>query len=48
MPDASEVLAAYQRIGTITGLAEHYDVPRHTATAWARRLRSQGYAIGRQ
>jgi hypothetical protein len=48
MPEATEVLAAYQRIGTITGLAEHYGVPRHTATAWARRLRSQGHAIGRQ
>ena len=48
MPEATEVLAAYERVGTITGLAEHYGVPRHTATAWARRLRSQGYAIGRQ
>jgi hypothetical protein len=48
MPDATEVLAAYQRIGTITGLADHYGVPRHTATAWARRLRSQGHPIGRQ
>jgi hypothetical protein len=47
MPDAAEVLAAYEQVGTITGLAEHFGVPRHTATAWARRLRREGYAIGR-
>jgi hypothetical protein len=47
MPDAAEVLAAYEQVGTITGLAEHFGVPRHTATAWARRLRREGHAIGR-
>jgi hypothetical protein len=47
MPDPAEVLAAYEQIGTITGLAEHFGVPRHTATAWARRLRREGHAIGR-
>jgi hypothetical protein len=47
MPDAAEVLAAYQDSGSITKLAEHYGVPRHTANGWARRLRGQGYAIGR-
>jgi hypothetical protein len=47
MPDADEVIAAYEQVGSITGLAEHFDVPRHTVTSWARRLRQQGYAIGR-
>jgi hypothetical protein len=47
MPEPAEVLAAYQESGSITKLAEHYGVPRHTANGWARRLRDQGYAIGR-
>lgn len=47
MPDPSEVLAAYERVGTITGLAEHFEVPRHTAQGWATRLRRSGYQIGR-
>lgn len=47
MPEAAEVLDAYEQVGSITGLAEHFGVPRHTVTSWARRLRQQGYAIGR-
>jgi hypothetical protein len=47
MPDPDEVIAAYEQVGSITGLAEHFGVPRHTVTSWARRLRQQGYAIGR-
>jgi hypothetical protein len=47
MPEPAEVLAAYARAGSITGLAQHYGVPRHTANGWARRLRNQGHAIGR-
>jgi hypothetical protein len=47
MPDASEVLEAYEQVGTITGLAAHYGVPRHTAQGWATRLRRSGYQIGR-
>ncbi len=47
MPEASEVLGAYAQAGSITALAEHYGVPRHTANGWARRLRGMGYAIGR-
>lgn len=47
MPEAAEVLAAYAEAGSITGLAQHYGVPRHTANGWARRLRQQGHAIGR-
>ncbi len=47
MPEPDEVLAAYQAAGSITGLAEHFDVPRHTAQGWAGRLRRIGYQIGR-
>jgi len=48
MPPADEVMAAYQQVGTVSGLAEHYNVPGHTVQGWARRLREQGYQIGRQ
>jgi hypothetical protein len=44
MPDVAEIIATYERIGTVTGLAEHYGVPRHTAQGWmgrARRLNSR-------
>lgn len=47
MPDPSDIMTAYKRIGTISGMAEHFDVPHHTVTHWARRLREQGYDIGR-
>jgi hypothetical protein len=47
MPEPGEVLAAYAQAGSITGLAQHYGVPRHTANGWARRLRNQGHSIGR-
>lgn len=39
MPDPSELRATYQRLGTVTGLAKHYGVPRHTAQGWMGRLR---------
>jgi hypothetical protein len=39
MPDAKELAAVYDRIGTVTGVAKHYDVPRHTAQGWMARLR---------
>jgi len=42
MPAADEVLAAYREVGGTTALARHFGVPRHTATGWLRRLRSQG------
>jgi hypothetical protein len=48
MPPAEEVLAAYRQLGTVSGLAEHFGVPRHTVQGWARRLRGLGYQIGRQ
>jgi hypothetical protein len=47
MPEASDVLAAYQQVGSVSGLADHYGVPRHTVQGWARRLRREGYDIGR-
>ncbi|MET7420880.1 hypothetical protein [Dactylosporangium sp. NPDC005555] len=47
MPPAEEVMAAYQQVGSISGLAEHFNVPGHTAQGWARQLRKQGHAIGR-
>jgi hypothetical protein len=47
MPPAEEVMAAYEQAGSLSGLAEHFDVPRHTAQGWARQLRKQGHAIGR-
>jgi hypothetical protein len=47
MPPAEEVMAAYQQTGTLTGVAGHFDVPRHTVQGWARRLRKEGHAIGR-
>lgn len=39
MPDTTELKATYDRIGTITGVAKHYGVPRHTAQGWVARLR---------
>lgn len=42
MPDADELRAAFDRIGTVTGLAKHYGVPRHTAQGWMARLRRSG------
>jgi hypothetical protein len=48
MPEPATVMKAYKRIGSVSGLAEHFDVPAHTVTHWARRLRAEGYQIGRQ
>jgi hypothetical protein len=48
MPPPEDVIAAYRQVGTVSGLADHFGVPRHTVQGWARRLRSQGYQIGRQ
>jgi hypothetical protein len=47
MPPAEEVMAAYRQIGSVSGLADHFNVPRHTVQGWARQLRKQGHAIGR-
>lgn len=48
MPEPDEVMDVYRQTGSITAVAEHFDVPRHTVAGWARRLRAQGHAIGRQ
>lgn len=42
MPDPAEVKAAYLATRTITGVAEHYGVPTHTAQGWISRLRRKG------
>jgi hypothetical protein len=47
MPPAEEVMAAYQQVGSVSGLADHFNVPRYTVQGWARQLRKQGHAIGR-
>jgi hypothetical protein len=47
MPDAADVRAAYREVGSVSALADHYGVPRHTVQGWARRLRREGYDIGR-
>jgi hypothetical protein len=46
-PDADNIMAAYGRLGTISGLANHFKVPAYTVYSWARSLRQQGYEIGR-
>ncbi|WP_203912222.1 hypothetical protein [Rhizocola hellebori] len=48
MPEPEAVLKAYRKVGTISALAEHFDVPVYTVHSWARRLRDQGYQIGRE
>ena len=42
MPAQDEVLAAWNDSHSATALAAHFDVPRHTAQGWLRRLRSMG------
>jgi hypothetical protein len=41
MPEVEELLAAHAKIGSVTKLAEHYGVPRHTAQGWMGRARKQ-------
>jgi hypothetical protein len=47
MPPAEEVMAAYRKVGSVSGLADHFNVPRYTVQGWAGQLRKQGHAIGR-
>jgi hypothetical protein len=47
MPEPDDVLAAYQEVGTVSGLADHFGVPLHTVKGWARRLRQMGYVFER-
>jgi hypothetical protein len=46
MPDVRELREVYQERRTITGVAEHFGVPRHTAQGWITRLRRRGIQIG--
>lgn len=38
MPD--DIAAVHRQAGTARAVADHYGVPRHTATGWLRRLRT--------
>ncbi|SCG39338.1 hypothetical protein [Micromonospora humi] len=38
-PDAADLEAIYEQVGTISRVAEHFDVPVHTAQGWISRLR---------
>lgn len=42
MPD--DFAAVYRQAGTASAIADHYNVPRHTAHGWIRRLRGQAAA----
>ena len=42
MPAQEEVLAAWNETRSATQVANHFGVPRHTATGWLRRLRQMG------
>jgi hypothetical protein len=42
MPDPAELKAAYLETRSITGVAERYGVPTHTAQGWIGRLRRKG------
>jgi hypothetical protein len=42
MPD--DLAETYAQLNSITALAQHYGVPRHTAQGWMNRMRKQGAA----
>jgi hypothetical protein len=42
MPAQDDVVAAWNETQSASALAAHFDVPRHTAQGWLRRLRSMG------
>jgi hypothetical protein len=39
MPEPAELQAVFDEVGTVTGVAARYGVPRHTAQGWVGRLR---------
>jgi hypothetical protein len=39
LPD--DLIETFEQIGSVTGLAAHYGVPRHTAQGWINRMRSR-------
>ncbi|GAA1768071.1 hypothetical protein [Luedemannella helvata] len=43
MPAIDDVVSAYRQVGSVNGLAEHFNVPRHTAQGWIGRLRQRGH-----
>jgi hypothetical protein len=47
MPDANELLSAYQDADSVTELARRYGVPRHTMNGWLSRLRRMGLLTSR-
>lgn len=42
MPPTEDMVAAWNETHSASALASHFDVPRHTAQGWLRRLRSMG------
>lgn len=42
MPAQDDVVAAWNETRSATQVANHFGVPRHTATGWLRRLRQMG------
>ncbi len=38
-PEADELEAVYEQVGTISGVAAHFEVPVHTAQGWISRMR---------
>lgn len=38
-PDPADLEAVYEQVGTISRVAEHFDVPVHTAQGWISRMR---------
>jgi hypothetical protein len=42
MPPQEDMVAAWNETRSASALAAHFDVPRHTAQGWLRRLRSLG------
>lgn len=45
MPDPNKLREDLSRIGSVTGLAKHYDVPRHTAQGWVGRLKKMDNSL---
>jgi hypothetical protein len=41
MPEADKVLTVLEEVGTVTAMAQHFGVPRHTAQGWMQRIRRQ-------
>ncbi|MEV6096229.1 hypothetical protein [Nocardia sp. NPDC051981] len=39
MPAPEDLRKSFEQIGTVTGLAKYYQVPRHTAQGWIGRLK---------